>query len=231
MFGRRKSQNRVEKVRAPLPDPVAQPPRDELPRPKGPWDLADVDLDDESGDATNRVDLGGLLVTGRPGLELRLQVDERTQTVAAVLLVAADSAVELRAFAAPRNEDLWDDVRRELAAEATRRGGTATEQQGPHGSELRINVPVQTPDGRRASQISRVVGVSAPRWLLRATFLGRAATEPDPHGLLEEAFRDVIVRRGSDPMAPRSPLPLQMPPPTGEQPPPAEADPPDSSAG
>ena len=39
-------------------------------------------------------------------------------------------------------------------------------------------VPVEDPDGKIFSQTSRVIGIDGPRWLLRATILGRAAVEP-----------------------------------------------------
>jgi Protein of unknown function (DUF3710) len=47
--------------------------------------------------------------------------------------------------------------------------------------------------------------------MLRASFLGTAATAPDPDGVLELALRDVVVVRGSAPMPPRAPLPLRLP--------------------
>ena len=220
MFGRRRkvdpqrAQKESEALRGTPVDPHAGG-REELPRPQGPWDIGDVDLAEGGEDpqtTANRVDLGGLIVTGAPGLEMRLQVDERTQSVAAVLLVAEDGAVELRAFAAPRTESIWNEVRREISAEATRRGGTATEEDGELGPEVKLVVPVKSADGRQGAQVSRVVGVSAPRWLLRGTFLGRPATEPNVNGALEVAFRQVIVRRGDEPMAPRAAIPLRMPP-------------------
>ncbi len=215
MFGRRKrgeaARKESEALRGTPVDPHAGR-RDELPRPEGPWDIEDVDLEAEDADEGNRVDLGGLVVTGGPGLELRLQVDQQAQAVAAVLLVAAESALELRAFAAPRTEDIWDEVRREIAADASRRGGTATEQDGPYGTELRLAIPATAPDGRQGAQVSRIVGVSAPRWLLRGTFLGKEAMEPSEDSPLDRAFRKVVVRRGDGPMAPRAPIPLKMPP-------------------
>ncbi|MDQ3485569.1 MAG: DUF3710 domain-containing protein [Actinomycetota bacterium] len=177
-------------------------------RSRGPWDRSETRADE--GDS-NYVDLGGLVVRGREGLELRLQVDEQTQTVASVLLAGPQSGLELRAFAAPRHDGLWDDVRADIVAEATKRGGRATEVDGEWGTELKLVVPVQTPDGRKASQASRVVGIDGPRWLLRGTFLGRSAAEQDPDGELEAAFRDVIVVRGEGPMAPRAMLALTMP--------------------
>ncbi|MPZ93983.1 MAG: DUF3710 domain-containing protein [Propionibacteriales bacterium] len=222
MFGRRnRGKDRAGKesdaLRGTPVDPH-QGDRSELARPQGPWDVDDIDLDsgDSIGDSTGndsggRVDLGGLIVTAGPGLEVRLQVDPNTQNVIAVLLVGPEGAVEARAFAAPRNETIWDDVRREIGAEATRRGGTATEQGGEFGPEVKLVVPMQTPDGKPGTQTSRVVGVSAPRWLLRGTFLGKPAVEPDPDGVVEAAFRRVIVRRGDSPMPPRASIPLTMP--------------------
>jgi hypothetical protein len=167
-----------------------------------------VNLEEED---RTRVDLGGLVVKGRPGLELRLQVDEASQQVAAVLLVGAEGALELRPFAAPRNGDIWADVRKQIAAETARRGGTATEVEGPYGTELQVMMPAKTPDGQAATQPSRVLGINGPRWLLRATFLGRPAVEPREDGELETALDDVVVVRGGSPMAPGEPLPLVMP--------------------
>lgn len=197
----------IEAVETPAPDVPAATDG----RPDGPWDSTEVDLEDD----TSRVDLGSLLIAGRQGLELRLQVGDAGQ-VAAVLLVGPDGAVELRPFAAPRNPDIWDDtwddLRRQIAAETARRGGTATESDGVYGKELEVVVPVTAPDGKAATQPSRVHGIQGPRWLLRATFLGKPALEPDPEGLVETALREVVVVRGSKPMAPGEPLPLVMPP-------------------
>jgi hypothetical protein len=142
--------------------------------------------------------------------------------VQAVLLVLDESALELRAFAAPKTSGIWAEVRREIAAEATRMGGTATEGDGPFGAELTLVVPVQDPDGQMYSQTSRVFGVDGPRWLLRGTVLGRAAIEPEAASQLEASFRRVVVVRGSEPMAPREPLGLTLP--AGAQPAPPEAE-------
>lgn len=177
-------------------------------RSEGPWDASEVEIDT---DDPTRIDLGGLVLTARPGLELRLQVDEASQQVVAVLLVGKEGAVELRPFAAPRNADLWDDIRPQIAAETSRRGGTATEADGVFGKELRVVMPVTTPDGKSGTQPSRVMGIAGPRWLLRATYLGRPAVTPAHDGDIESALRDVVVVRGSAPMAPGEPLPLVMP--------------------
>lgn len=178
-------------------------------RPRGPWDRDETSVDEQ---AEGYLDLGGLVVKGMDGVELRLQVEDQEGTIAAVLLAGPDSGLELRAFAAPRNGGIWDDVRTDIAAETVRRGGTAEEADGEFGTELTLSVPVQTPDGRQAVQPSRIVGVEGPRWLLRGTFLGKSALQPDPEGPLETAFRDVIVVRGNEPMAPRDMITMRMPP-------------------
>ena len=77
-----------------------------------------------------RVDLGSLLVAPSEGRELRMQVDEKTGTVQAVMIAAEDGALELQVFAAPRGGDLWSTVRPQIQADITRRGGKAEEREG-----------------------------------------------------------------------------------------------------
>ena len=179
------------------------------PRANGPWDSSEVTLEE---DDESRVDLGSLLLRAREGIDVQLQVDESTGEVAAVILTGAEGAIELRAFAAPRNGDIWDDVRRGLAAEVAQMGGTATETDGPYGASVDVAVMVQLPDGTPAQQQSKVFGISGPRWLLRATLFGRPAERYDEQGDLEQALCDVVVVRGSGPVPPGDALPLVLPP-------------------
>lgn len=179
------------------------------PRARGPWDVTEVELVEGQKD---QVDLGSLVVTMREGLDLQLQVDERSGHVIAAVLAGKQGAVELRVFAAPRNGDIWDDVRADITAEVVRRGGTATEALGPWGKELRVVLNLTTAEGVTGTQPSRVFGISGPRWLLRATFFGQPALSPDDDGVVESALRDVVVRRGTAPHAPGEALPLTVPP-------------------
>ena len=177
-------------------------------RARGPWDADEVTLDE---DDPGKLDLGSLVVTPREGLDLQLQVDEQTGQVVAVVMAGQEGALELLAFAAPRNGDIWPDVRKQIASEITRRGGTATEAEGPYGPELRVVLNVTAPDGRTGQQPSRVFGIAGPRWLLRATLFGQPALDPSDDGLVESALRDVVVRRGGEPHAPGEALPLTVP--------------------
>jgi hypothetical protein len=144
-------------------------------------------------------------------MELRLEVDEATAGVNGVAVVLHGSAVLLHAYAAPRSEGIWDEIRSEIAAGVTRQGGTADEVEGPFGSELLVRVPVRTPDGRTGHQAQRFVGVDGPRWFLRAVFQGPAAQDRGAAAELESVVRDVVVVRGAEAMAPRELLPLRLP--------------------
>ena len=204
-FGRKSSpaDEPVDEQETTDPDPAPVAPS------RGPHDIADVDVE---SDGVERVDLGGMLIAPAPGLELRLQVDEASESVQAVLVAGTDGAVELRAFAAARGGDMWDDVRRQIAADTAQRGGTASEREGPWGTELTCQVQVTTTEGKVGRQDSRVVGIQGPRWLLRATFLGQPATSPEKASAYEDVVADVVVRRGSVAMAPGDPIPLTLPP-------------------
>ncbi len=172
----------------------------------GPWDSESL-----PGDEVDRVDLGSLRVAPRDGAELRLQVDENTGEVQSVMLASEDGAMELRAFAAPRNGELWEEVRPQIAADVSGHGGTATEREGRWGTELVCQMQVVLADGNQALQPSRIIGVNGPRWLLRATFLGQPAVEPELTAEWEDALASVVVHRGSHAMPVGDALPLTLP--------------------
>jgi hypothetical protein len=70
---------------------------------------------------------------------------------------------------------------------------------------------VAMPDGTQAMQPSRIVGVNGPRWLLRATFLGLPAVQPDDAEVWEDALAAVVVHRGTHAMPVGDALPLTLP--------------------
>lgn len=172
---------------------------------QGPWDVSEV----ESSEAY--VDLGGLWLPGRDGMELRLEVEEETGRVIAATVQLGSSAVQLQAFAAPRREGIWDEIRKEIASSVTRQGGTADEVPGVFGRELLARVPSRTSDGRTTHQPARFAGIDGPRWFLRAVFHGEAAYEAEQALELETLVREVVVVRGSEAMAPRELLTLRLP--------------------
>jgi len=199
-------------------------------RTSGPYDIGEVS-DIESTEESPRIDLGSLILTAVSGSELRLQVAEETGEIASAMLVietiveppasanqkpqAYSSALELGAYAAPRSGGLLAELRDEIARNATEAGGTASLGEGPFGIELRRLIPVTTPDGEEGYQPSRMWVAEGPRWLLRGIVYGQAAIEDDADSPIVadvlSAFRQVIVRRGDEAMAPGDLLPLTMP--------------------
>ncbi|MGW0732665.1 DUF3710 domain-containing protein [Streptomyces sp. NPDC002851] len=180
---------------------VSLPP---APRPDGPWDISEVR---EPGEG--RVDLGGIFVPGVEGMELRVEV--AGDAIVAATVVLKESAIQLQAFAAPKKEGIWGEVRAEIASGITQQGGVIDEVEGPLGWELRAQVPVQLPDGTGGVQVVRFVGVDGPRWFLRGVISGQGAVQPEAAGLLEQIFLDTVVVRGEAPMAPRDPIVLKLP--------------------
>lgn len=201
-----------------LPGPSAQPAVRSYDA--GPWDREDVE------DVADLLDLGGLLVRGADGMQMQLQVDEGTGQVSIVHVVVGDTVLQLQPFAAPRTEGIWAEVRAEIAANVTAQGGTCEELAGPFGPELRAQVPVAQPDGRSAYQTVRFLGVDGPRWFLRGLISGAGALDETKAAAVERVFADVVVVRGADPMAPRTPIPMRVP-----QQPGAESEPPGAEPG
>ncbi|MEU9076401.1 DUF3710 domain-containing protein [Kitasatospora sp. NPDC004745] len=182
-------------------DRVGLPP---APRPDGPWDHSELENPEEG-----RVDLGGLLVPGVEGMELRVEV--AGDAIVAATLVLGNSAIQLQAFAAPKSEGIWGEVREEIANGITSQGGLIEEEEGPLGWHLRAQVPVQLPDGTQGVQLVRFVGCDGPRWFLRGVISGQAAVQPEMAGILEQVFQQTVVVRGESPMAPRDPIVLKLP--------------------
>ncbi|WP_293782987.1 DUF3710 domain-containing protein [uncultured Aeromicrobium sp.] len=201
MFGRRKK----DAAAAEHTHDVTSEARVPGPRSAGPWDSSERDPQ-----GPGYVDLGALRIKGREGVGLQLPSENGRPT--SVLVVVEGSAMELRIFAASRSGGEWADVLTDLKREVERREGEWKDADGPFGAELRVRVQVTAQDGRTGVQESRILGVEGPRWLLRATLLGRAATDDAAAEQLLEILRDIVVVRGSDPRMVREPLPLRVPP-------------------
>lgn len=204
------SSESVEEVGEPRDSaPQTEPAVLAFDRSSGPWDITEMDQADQE---LARIDLGSLQIPGIPGLTVQVEADPQTQIIMAVTAMKSDGAVQVQAYAAPKSEGLWDEIRAEIKEELTGSSGQFSEAEGAFGPEIRALVPVTGPDGKDVVQPVRFVGVDGPRWLLRAVFLGRAAVAPDPQDELHHLIRQIVVIRGSDAMAPKSPLPLRLPP-------------------
>ncbi|WP_309068589.1 DUF3710 domain-containing protein [Microbacterium sp.] len=156
------------------------------------------------------IDLGGIKVLPREGLNLRLEVEEQTKRIVAVGLDYADSTLQVQPFAAPRTTGLWDETRAQIRDQVRQQGGRVEEREGPLGAELLAEVPVVA--GQDAQmRLARFVGVDGPRWFLRGVIGGAAASDPAAAEQIEDLFRSIVVVRGGAPMPPRDLIPLKMP--------------------
>lgn len=169
-------------------------------------------LDESEANAVRPyIDLGGIKVVPREGLQVRLEVEEGSKRVVAVGLDLAGSTLQVQPFAAPRSGGLWHEIRAQIAEQIAKQGGTTSLNVGPFGPELLAQIPVAAPGQSASTRLARFVGVDGPRWFLRGVIAGDAATNRDAAADIEDVFRSVVVVRGNTPMPPRDLIPLQVP--------------------
>ncbi len=157
------------------------------------------------------VDLGGVKILPREGLQLRLEVEEGSQRVVAVGLDYAGSTLQVQPFAAPRTSGLWHEIREQIAEQIAKQGGTTRLTIGPFGPELLAEIPATTPGQPDSTRLARFIGVDGPRWFLRGVIAGDGVVDQEAASKIEELFRSVVVVRGKTPMPPRDLIPLHMP--------------------
>jgi hypothetical protein len=211
-FGRRRNRiDRSLRERGVPPEPQLRE-REET-ETSGPWDEADA-----PDDGLTRVDLGALRLPAIAGMELRVDVNAQQQVVGASLR-SGEAMLQLSVFAAPRAGGLWDDVRTELARGASGQGASLHEVEGPFGTELAGTVlmpvapqPGQSGRPKPVRRAARFLGVDGPRWFLRGMITAPEGGAAAHDAALEEAFRAVVVVRGTQPMPVRDQLPLTLPP-------------------
>ncbi|WP_150956636.1 DUF3710 domain-containing protein [Microbacterium testaceum] len=170
----------------------------------GPFDEA------EANPVRPYIDLGGIKILPREGLNLRLEVEEQTKRIVAVGLDYAESTLQVQPFAAPRSSGLWEETRDQIRQQVKQQGGRVEEREGPLGPELLAEVPVAGADGA-SKRLARFVGVDGPRWFLRGVVGGAATSDVEAAAAVEDLFRSIVVVRGSSPMPPRDLIPLRMP--------------------
>lgn len=170
----------------------------------GPFDVSEVPA------MRPYVDLGGIKVAPREGLQLRLEVDERANRVAAVSLDYVESLLQVQAFSAPKSSGLWGEVRAELVQQMTAQGAEVAEEEGLLGPEVVVNTPVPADQGG-GTRLARFIAVDGPRWMLRGVIMGKAATDLATREQVIDLFRELVVVRGDQPMPPSELLPLRVP--------------------
>lgn len=194
-----------------MPDEIDDQLDEESYEKSAPEDRAEAGpLDESEAPVRPYIDLGGLRIVPRQGLQMRLEVEEATKRVVAVTLEHEGSTVQLQPFAAPRSEGIWGAVRTVVSEQLARQGATVEEAEGLLGPELRCTLQ-PGPDGQQRAV--RVLGVDGPRWMLQGIVGGKAATDDDAVAGIVEIYRSTVVCRGETPMPPRELIPLHAPKP------------------
>ena len=170
----------------------------------GPFDVAEVKNLDQYGD------FGAIKIIPTEGMDIRLEIEDGGTRVVSVAIQLNQSTLQLQAFAAPKSEGLWHEVRRELAQSVRAQGGLLEQRVGSFGPEILAQLPNSDP-GDTSRRFARFVGVDGPRWFLRGVIGGAAINDPAAANQIESVFRSTIVDRGNAAVPPRELLELQIP--------------------
>jgi hypothetical protein len=183
--------------------PVDEAPR--FDRSAGPFDESEKRADDAY------IDFGGLLVKAPEGGQIRLDIDQASDTIVAVTVDLGASSLQLQAFSAPKSTGLWAEIREQIRESVAAQGGSSEVIDGEFGSELFVKIPVTSQDGSMGYRSARFLGVDGPRWFVRGVLGGPAATDEKEAAPLADIFRSVVVVRGSEPLPPKELLALRVP--------------------
>ena len=172
----------------------------------GPHDIS------ERPEATGLVNLGAVKVPAVPGMEMRLDLEKSTNRITGVTCTIGGSKLQVQAFAAPRSEGLWDEIREGLVEGIKAAGGSAqVDPDGVMGKELLARMPGRDSTGRVAFAPNRFIGVDGPRWFVRAVINGPAASDAKQLAVVRTFLRRVVVDRGTEARPPREVLTLTPP--------------------
>lgn len=170
---------------------------------EGPFDFSEVT------EIKPYIDFGSVLIPPVPGLTIRVEVEEPAKRPVAITFEREGTQLQVQAFAAPRSEGLWAEVRDQVRAQLDAQKASHRDFDG----ELGIEIHASVPGGDGATHPVRFIGVDGPRWFLRGVVSGAGLAEEATAVRVNELFRSIVVRRGEDPRAPKELLPLVLPTP------------------
>ncbi|WP_040797235.1 DUF3710 domain-containing protein [Nocardia higoensis] len=175
----------------------------------GPYDYDDVaELLENVTD--QRLDLGSVILPVPPGGQLQVEMtpDGAPQ---AVHLATEHGRITVAAYAAPKSPGQWRTVAADLAESLRKDGAQVSVETGPWGRELHAAT---------ATADLRFIGVDGYRWMVRLVAAGPSGAAADGLPLVAAAraiMSETVVRRGTDPLPVRDPLPVVLPAQLAEQ--------------
>ena len=176
----------------------------------GPFDSSEVPNDG------TRLDLGSLRIPSAAELEVRVEFDQESVTPMSVSMILPHSIISIQAFASPRHEDTWPEVRDDVVAELDKHGIATDVVLGRFGTEIHTVMPSQELDGETIITPVRFIGVDGDRWFLRVVVSGAGAVDDESAREVDDLIAGVVVHRGEEAMGPGEPLPIVLPEGSGE---------------
>jgi hypothetical protein len=158
------------------------------------------------------IDFGSLRIPSRENLQMRLEVEESTQRIVAVSMDYEGSSLQLQAFAAPKTEGIWHEIRGQMRESISAQGGETEERVGSFGPELIAKIPLIDESGAKTGhRLARFIGVDGPKWFLRGVIGGAALNDARAAADIDDLFRSVVVVREDTPLPPKDLLTLTIP--------------------
>ena len=174
------------------------------------YKVLSIDSDDD-GLEPEYLDLGSLRIPFLDQMNIELDLDSDTGQVVSVSLSLGNSVVSIQAFSSPSDEQAWPSVRDAIVSELSNQHVETKVEIGNFGTEIRCFMPTLDEHGTQIVQNIRFVGVDGPRWFLRCTVGGDAATPSQESRIIDDLISKIQVDRGDSPMPPGELLPLAIP--------------------
>ncbi|NEW28408.1 DUF3710 domain-containing protein [Nocardia cyriacigeorgica] len=177
-------------------------PDDEAPA-TGPYDYEEVAELLESV-ADQRLDLGSVILPVPPGGQLQVEMTPEG-TPQAVHLATEHGRITVAAYAAPKSPGQWRTVASDLADSLRKDGAKVAIETGPWGREI-----FAVTEGADL----RFIGVDGYRWMVRLVAAGPSGAADADTPLVTAAraiLAETVIRRGTDPLPVREPLPVVLP--------------------
>ena len=175
----------------------------QVPPQEGPFDESDgtiTGLLDPDGEGLGILDFGAYAFV--PPVNTQLQIESSEEQNLVVLVLSGQSNITIDAYAAPKTGGQWRFVASELADGLRNQGAKVSIQDGPWGREV---------IGSAAESVIRFIGVDGPRWMLRAVIVSSPAEAEQSAEIARTMLSHTVVRRGTNPMPARTPIPLVLP--------------------
>ena len=175
----------------------------QVPPQEGPFDESDgtiTGLLDPDGEGLGILDFGAYAFV--PPVNTQLQIESSEEQNLVVHVLSGQSNITIDAYAAPKTGGQWRFVASELADGLRNQGAKVSIQDGPWGREV---------IGSAAESVIRFIGVDGPRWMLRAVIVSSPAEAEQSADIARTMLSHTVVRRGTNPMPARTPIPLVLP--------------------